>query len=218
MPMQFHDHARTMRRRFLSMFLGSFMIFFALLNARYLYANVKYWVSPGTIVSNTTLTPSAFPLAPAVQFKPLPDQAQLVIDHIGVNAPIIFGIRGVDDEIYKGLERGTVHYADTVKPGMSGLSILLGHSSAYPWYKGQYGSVFALLGKMKIGDRFYIRYSDGRFFVFEVHESIVFNPLSDDARLAELEQNAGTSLILVSCYPVGTNYQRIAIKADLVTQ
>lgn len=216
--MQFHDHARTMRRRFVLIFVGSFMIIFSLFNARYLSANVRYWLAPGTIENTATTTPSPLPIAADVEFKPLPDQAQLVIDSIGVDAPLVFGVPTDNDLIYDSLEDGVVHYSETVKPGIHGTSVVLGHSSAYPWYKGQYGSVFALLGKLKTGDRFYVRYPDGRFFVFEVKNSLVFNPLSDDKRISELENNPGTSIVLVSCYPVGTNYQRIAIRADLVGQ
>jgi LPXTG-site transpeptidase (sortase) family protein len=216
--MQFHDHARTMRRRFILIFAGSFIIIFSLFNVRYLYANVQYWLAPGTIENTTTSTPSPLPLARDIEFKPLPSQAQLIIDSIGINAPVVFNVPSDNDRIYTALEDGVVHYTDSVKPGMSGVSVLLGHSSAYPWYKGQFGSVFALLGKLKEGDRFYIRYSDGRFFVFEVKNSLVFNPLSNDERLEELENTTGTSIILVSCYPVGTNYQRIAIKADLIAR
>ena len=214
----FHNHRRSLQVRFLSIFLGTFFALFALLNVRYLYASMRYWLVPGTIVSNTETTPSPFPLAQDIKYKPLPDEAQLIIDRIGVNAPLVFGISSDPDSIYKALEQGVVHYSDTVKPGMEGPSVLLGHSSAYPWYQGGYGSVFALLSKLSIGDRFYIRYGDGRFFIFEVRDSIIFNPLSGDARLHELEQTDGSTLILVSCYPVGTNYRRIAIRADLVSQ
>jgi len=217
MAIVFHDHKRVLRRRFLIIFIGSFIIIFSIFNARFIYANIRYWLAPGTIVSENTI-PSSLPLVPDVKFKPLPDQAQLVVDHIGINAPIVFGIPTDTDTIYKALEQGVVHYSDTVKPGMDGLAVILGHSSAYPWYKGKYGSVFALLSKLRVGDKFYVRYSDSRFFVFEVKDSIVFNPFSNDSRLDEFERVSGSSIILVSCYPVGTNYQRIAIRADLVGQ
>ncbi len=216
MPITFHNHSRTLRRRFLIIFMASFVAIFSVFNARFLYANVRFWIAPGTLEGTGTTTPSPFPLAQDVDFKPLPNSANLVIDNIGVNAPLVFGVPSTNDDIYKALEQGVVHYSDTIKPGQKGVSVLLGHSSAYPWYKGQYGSVFALLGKLDVGDRFYVRYSDGRFFVFEVEKSIIFNPLSNDERLHELEQTEGTSIVLVSCYPVGTSYQRIAIKANLV--
>ena len=129
---------------------------------------------------------------------------------------IVFNVPNDNDVIYQRLEGGVVHYGDTVKPGLDGLSIVLGHSSAYPWYKGDYGAVFALLNKLKPGDRFYVQYSDNRTFVFEMTEAIIFNPFEDDARLNALAAEKDSAILLVSCYPVGTNYKRIAIHAKLV--
>ena len=218
MSLTFHNHSRAMRRRFLIIFLGGFVAIFLIFNVRFLYANIRYWIAPGTIKNQNATMPSPFPLAQDVRFKPLPNAANLVIDSLGVNAPIVFNIPGNNDAIYKALEQGVVHYSDTIKPGMRGVSVILGHSSAYPWYKGKYGSVFALLSKLNTGDRFYVRYDDGRFFIFEVEKSIIFNPLSDDSRFRELDQTDGASIVLVSCYPVGTSYLRIAIKANLISQ
>lgn len=218
MPIKFHDHNRVLRRRFLLIFIGSFVLIFSIFNIRYLYANIRYMMLPGTIETRDTTPAKPLPVAADVRFKPLSDHANLIIDSLGINAPIVFGIPSNPDNIYNALEDGVVHYSDTVKPGMRGASVVLGHSSAYPWYKGNYGSVFALLSKLKVGDRFYVRYDDGRYFIFQVKDSLIFNPLSNDSRVSKLEQTDLPSLILVSCYPVGTNYLRIAIRADLVTQ
>ncbi len=207
-----------MKIRFLAIFAGTFLVVFGILNVRFLIANVRFLVAPGTIVRDDTLEGARlFPLAENVQAKPLPSQARLVIDSIGVDAPIVFGVAPDPDQVYQNLEKGAVHYSNTPKPGLSGVSVILGHSSAYPWYKGNYGSIFALLGKLKPGDRFYVQYSDGRLFVYEVKQSIVFNPFVPDDRIEEIEQLKGTNLVLVSCWPVGTNYRRIAVQAQLVS-
>lgn len=217
MTIKYHQRSRSLKFRFLAIFLGTFILVFGLLNTRYLYANVRYWVDPGTIVTKDSLDKARLlPLAGDISTKPLPDHAQLVIDSIGINAPIIFGVSTDDNDVYNNLEKGVVHYSSTPRPGQKGVSVVLGHSSAYPWYKGHYGSVFALLNKLNPGDKFYIQYEDNRVFVFQVKQSLVFNPFGDDARLKELEQSNVPSLILLSCWPVGTNYRRIAIQAELV--
>jgi len=213
----FHNHFRAMTIRFTTIFICSLVIFFAILNIRFLSASVRYWLAPGTIVSSDSLAKAkAFPLALDVSTRPLPSNARLVIDSIGVNAPIVFDVPADNDIIYKNLERGVVHYSSSVKPGQPGAAVVLGHSSAYPWYKGDYGSVFALLTKLKPGDKFYVQYEDGRLFIYSVRQSIVFNPLAPDDRLSQLETTDGSSIILVSCWPVGTNYRRIAVQADVV--
>jgi LPXTG-site transpeptidase (sortase) family protein len=99
---------------------------------------------------------------------------------------------------------------------MPGNGIILGHSSAYPWYRGDYGSVFALLSKLAVGERFYVQYEDNRMFVYEVRGSVIFNPFKTEERLAALEGVTGDNVILLSCYPVGTSYLRIAVRAEQV--
>lgn len=199
-------------------FFATFVGAFFLLNIRFVEKNVQYLLAPGTIRTRNTLEDAIrlLPLAQNVADKPLPNEARLVIDQIGVNAPIIFNVPDDNDIIYKRLEDGVVQYSVSAKPGMPGTGLILGHSSAYPWYKGKYGAVFALLNKLKPGDRFYVQYSDNRMFVYEMKEAVVFNPFKDDGRLAALEGMPGKNLILISCYPVGTNYLRIAVRAQQI--
>ncbi|MEK7515252.1 MAG: sortase [Patescibacteria group bacterium] len=207
-----------MKIRFASIFAISFVVIFGLLNIRFVGANIRYLAAPGTIIRDDSLAgiPTLFPLADDISQRPLPSNARLVIDRLGVDAPIVFDVPPKNNDIYARLEDGVVHYNNSVKPGQDGIAIVLGHSSAYPWYRGQYGSVFALLGKLNPGERFYVRYEDGRTFIFEMKKSIVFNPFADDARLTELEQTNTPSLVLLSCWPVGTNYRRIAVYAERV--
>lgn len=214
--MRLHNRSRVIAIRLLVIFSVTFVGAFFLLNIRFVEKNIQYIVAPGTIKAKNTLQEAIrlLPVAQANAPKPLPDHARLVIDSIGVNAPIVFNVPDDNDLIYDNLENGVVHYSNTTKPGMPGTGIVLGHSSAYPWYKGDYGAVFALLSKLKPGDRFYVQYDDGRMFLYEMKQAIIFNPFAPDERLAAMENAPGNHLILISCYPVGTNYKRIAVQAD----
>lgn len=216
--MRIHHRSRVIALRLVVIFFLTFTGAFLLLNIRFVEKNVQYLVAPGTIKTRNTLEDAIrlLPLAQNVAPKPLPNEARLVIDAIGIDAPIVFGTPDNNDLIYDNLEDGVVHYSSSAKPGNPGTALILGHSSAYPWYKGSYGAVFALLGKIKPGDRFYIQYSDNRSFVYEMTQSIIFNPFSNDERLTQLEQEPGSHIILVSCYPVGTNYLRIAVQAKQI--
>ena len=216
--MRLHHRSQVIAVRLFAIFVCTFVGAFLLLNIRFVEKNVQYLVAPGTIKTRNTLQDAIrlLPLADNVKPKPLPDHARLVIDTIGVNAPIVFGIPPDNTLIYDHLEDGIVHYANTPKPGLPGTAIILGHSSAYPWYKGDYGAVFALLSKLKPGERFYVQYEDNRTFVYEMRQSLIFNPFANDGRLEALQNQPGNVLILISCYPVGTNYKRIAIQAAQV--
>ncbi len=215
--MRLHHRSRIIVLRLGIIFCTTFVGAFLLLNIRFVEKNVQYWVAPGTIRTSDSLQSiRLLPLAEDAQPRELPDQAMLVIDSIGIKAPIVFNVPPDNDMIYQHLSDGVVHYSATAKPGLPGTAVILGHSSAYPWYKGDYGAVFALLGKLKPGDRFYVHYSDDRTFVYQVHQSLIFNPFANDGQLEALENAPGTHLILISCYPVGTNYKRIAVQADLI--
>jgi len=206
------------KTRFLLIFLVSFILIFSVLNSRFVIANVKFWALNKTIpppIASSNPLPIEPNKAEPNKKLILPDKALLVINSIGVSAPIIFGVGSNTKNIYNNLENGVVHYSDTPKPGINGVSIILGHSSAYPWYKGAYGSVFALLGKLKVGDKIYVKYEDGQTFVFSVKQSIIFSPFAKDNRLSEIEKSEKPTLVLVSCWPVGTNYKRIAVQAEL---
>jgi LPXTG-site transpeptidase (sortase) family protein len=216
--MRLHNRGRVIAMRLMLIFAVTFGAAFFLLNIKFVEKNVQYFVAPGTIRTRDTLGDAIrlLPLAENVKEKPLSGHATLVIDSIGVRAPIVFDVPNDNDTIYKKLEEGVVHYSDTSKPGLPGVSIMLGHSSAYPWYKGDYGAVFALLSRLSAGDRFYVQYDDNRTFVYEMTQSLIFNPFENDERLTALESASGSSLLLISCYPVGTNYKRIAVQAVLV--
>ena len=197
--------------RFFKVFIISFVVIFAVLNGRFLYAQVNYWIVGGAKPSQIQPTTRQ-----ATNRTLLPDEATLIIPKLGISAPIVFGVESDENTILKNLENGVVHYSDSPKPGLDGLSIILGHSSAYPWYRGAYGSVFSLLGKLEPGDNFSVQYSDGRKFNFAVKQSVVFSPFDNDSRLAHFDQADNPTLILVSCWPVGTNYKRIAVQAELI--
>ncbi len=213
--MRLHHRGRVIAIRLMLIFIISFTAAFFLLNYRFVVKEMQYAIAPGTIETKDTLKDAIrlLPLSQNTAPKPLPNSARLVIDKIGVNAPIVFNVPNSNDLIYSNLENGVVHYSITAKPGTSGTSVILGHSSAYPWYHGDYGAVFALLSKLNVGDRFYVQYSDNRTFVYEVRQSIIFNPFANDGQLTAMENQPGNFLILVSCYPVGTNYKRIAVQA-----
>jgi len=203
------------RTKTISLFVGVFFVTLGILNIRFLGVSLKYYVNKASFL-NAHPSARLLPIAKAVTENPLPDEARLVIDNINVSAPIVFGRGSNEDVIYDNLEDGVVHYDSSVKPGLKGVAIILGHSSAFPWYKGDYGAVFALLNKLQPGDKVLVQYSDGRTFTFVVQKSIIFNPLGDEDRLKEFEQTSKRSIVLLSCWPVGTNYRRIAVQAEVL--
>lgn len=204
-------------KKFLIYFAVIFLISFSILNSRFVSARIKFAFfernlaqdfAAGAMADKPENQKGIPPVSAAKSFS-------LKIPAINAAAPVVLEKSADPNIIFKRLEDGVVHYVDTPLPGQDGTAVILGHSSAYPWYKGKYGSVFALLGYLKAGDKIYV--NDGnKTMTFEVKESLIFNPLAKNSGLERLAATDGSSIILVSCWPVGTNYKRIAIKADLI--
>lgn len=207
---------RFRKLRFFSIFVAAFVLTFAVLNGRFLTAEVQYSLGITPTISPTVSPAPANPPVPEKTEVKTSDNAVLTIGKIGVSAPIVFGVSDKTKDIYDNLSRGVAHYSLSPKPGEEGASIILGHSSDYLWKKNTYGSVFALLGKLVPGDRLQVQYDNGTVLTFEVKQSLIFAPFSKDSRLEKIEGGTDSSLVLVSCWPVGTAYKRIAVEATLV--
>lgn len=203
-------------KKFLKYFVIFFVITFAIFNSRLVAAEFKFWLAQKGVDVGLVLNSPPTPIIKATLPAAETGEFFLEIPAIGAKAPIVLEPSINPDIIFNRLEDGVVRYADSALPGEKGTAIILGHSSAYPWYKGEYGSVFALLGKLRPGDEIFVGHGN-KTLKYKVSESLVFNPFaSKDGRLAVLEKTDSSSIILVSCWPVGTNYKRIAVKADLL--
>lgn len=206
----------NLKVRGIVIFLASFTLAYGIFNYRFITSYIYFKLNSNSFVEFSP-NPKEVVHLPISDFRsntPLPANAEIIIEKLDIRAPIVFNLADDEKVIFNNLENGVVNYPGTVKPGEAGLSLLLGHSSALPWYKGDYGSVFALLGQLKKDDIFYVRYSDGRTFTYKMYDSVIFSPLSTDDSYLKLEGDS--NLVLLSCWPVGTSYKRIAIKAKLI--
>lgn len=150
----------------------------------------------------------------------LPLEAQtsniLELPKFGIKAPI-WKIDTPDLKlIYKRLKQGVVLYPGSTLPGQ-GYSIIIGHSSQYPWQSGRYKSVFSLLSELQIGDKIYV-YWEQKPLVFEVQEKKIFLPWPKGNEITEtiFPPENKPILILQSCWPVGVAYKRVAVKTVLI--
>lgn len=143
----------------------------------------------------------------------------LQIPKFGIKVPILEVENENQKAIYAALRKGVLVYPTTESPGIdSKYSIILGHSSRYPWEPGRYKSVFSLLNEFEVGDRFYIFWNQ-RPLVYEIQDKKIFLPYpkGEDSTENVFPPNSNEHiLILQSCWPVGVDYKRIAVKATLI--
>lgn len=171
---------------FIIIFLIVFGFAFVVFNGRFIYAQLKYQF----------LGTSKISFEPRKEFQP----QRLVIPAIGVEAPIILPENTDEYILQKALEKGVVLYPNS--------NIILGHSSAYPWYKGDYGSVFSLLNKLEKGDEIFL-FSENKKYTYQVTDKEI--KLPEDLNIEKGEGEA--TLYLISCWPINTDWKRIAVKA-----
>ena len=181
---------------------------------------------------NKTIDPSVLlPVLPAkadeqptyawLDFPVAPTDNRLVIPKLGKSIPIVeMGTEEIQGEnwselekqIQSGLRDGVVHYPGTAKPGQFGNVFITGHSSYYPWDPGQYKDVFATLGKLNVGDRYYVYFNQSKH-TYEVTEKKEVQPSNVNVLSQPVDEKIST---LMTCTPVGTALRRLIITAKEV--
>lgn len=138
--------------------------------------------------------------------------ATLVIKKLSVEAPVVTTAGRTQKSVNAALEKGVLLWPESAPLGAGGTTILLGHSSAPMSYRGKYGAVFSLLGKLATGDVVAMETTNATYR-YRVRDRIIINPKKEKPDL--LKQDDET-ILLVSCWPVGTNWQRVVVRAERV--
>lgn len=158
--------------------------------------------------------------SPAVTLPAIPIEAEnsniLEMPQFNIQTPILQVETSNSDIIYKKLKQGVVLYPGSDIPG-KGYSIIIGHSSQYPWDPGRYKSVFSLLNQFEQGDKIYV-FWDQKPLVFEVKDKKIFLPWPKGTESTEtiFPPSDEITLVLQSCWPVGVASKRVAVKTVLV--
>jgi sortase A len=138
--------------------------------------------------------------------------SKLTINKINITAPVIYDQSTVDESAFqKALQSGVVHYPNTALPGKEGNVVIFGHSSGQWWAPGQFKFIFTLLDKVRIDDKIFLEYQGVRY-VYRVNNILIVEPTD----LSVLNQNAGHTLTLITCSPVGTSSKRLIVQATQV--
>lgn len=147
-----------------------------------------------------------------------PYEDRIVIPKIGKNIPLV-NVEHHDasnsSEWHKifmqELEKGIIKYPGSADPGEQGNSFIFGHSSNYPWAKGNYNDVFALLNELDNGDEIIV-YFEQKKFVYVVKDKKVVKPghVSSLGGTPDMRQ-----LTLMTCWPLGTTLNRLLVITEL---
>lgn len=134
------------------------------------------------------------------------------IPKIKLYSPIVPNIDPYNKKVYKeALKKGIAHAKGTAFPGEKKTVYLFGHSSDAPWNLTRYNPVFLKLGELNRGDLIILR-KDKKEYHYKVVDKKTVWP-SDVKYLRDISKN---QLILQTCTPIGTDFQRLLIFANPV--
>src|SRR3989338_7338588 len=138
----------------------------------------------------------------------------LIIPSLGISAPVIYASEVDEKKFQELLQKGVVHYPNTVVFGKPGNAYVFGHSSDYPWARGEYKTVFALLPNIKIGDEIMVSDQEGFIYKYKVRETQVVS--NNDKSILNNQDKANIWLTLQTSYPVGTALKRFLVISELI--
>ena len=140
----------------------------------------------------------------------------IVIDKIGIDVPVVLSKNSDEASLQKDLEKGVIHYPKTAMPGQRGNMYIAGHSSNYSWAKGTYNYVFKRLNELENGDKIIVKvkFHNGNELAYTYVVTTKEEVAPDDERIFADTQSQ--QLTLTTCWPLGTNFRRLMVKAQLV--
>ena len=167
-------------------------------------------VVAATVAPTPTPTPIPRPSPASIVTNPSQSQLNAVISipKINVSAPVIQVNDSTDKTILNALKNGVVLYPGSTNPGQPGTSVIVGHSSSdLPWTT--YSSIFSLLGKLQANDLIYVTVG-GTQYTYRVRA------IQKGSAQQLIDSGLSGDLIVATCWPIGTDANRIAVSAMLV--
>ncbi len=146
---------------------------------------------------------------PLKSFEPSDKENSLEIPKIEVSVPFIVVSSATQNDFMELLSEGVVYFPDSVLPGEAGQTIILGHSAPAGWPKIRYDWVFTRISELTAGDEIFV-YFNHKKYIYYVTGKIF---LDRGEEVPKPLTNYENMLILISCWPPGKDYKRIAMTA-----
>jgi len=160
-----------------------------------------------------SLAPEATPKSlPELEEAPINTDFSIVVPKIKANSVVVSDVDPFDKDQYDAaLKKGVAHARDTQVPGEIGNVYLFAHNTLNAWDIPKYNAVFYLLHNLDTGDRITTFYKGTRYD-YIVFDKKVHNP--KDLSPLETEYTEPV-LSLQTCWPPGTTWQRLVVRAKL---
>lgn len=160
-----------------------------------------------------TPTPTPIPLlnAKGEEITPINTDFALVIPKINLNTAVIADIDPTNPLVYEdALKKGVAHSVTSYYPNENGTVYLFSHSTNYEWFVKDLNAVFYLVRNLEAGDLVTLFYQGNRYD-YRVKEKKIVKP-NDVSYL--VPQQGKRELILQTCWPPGSNSERLILIAE----
>lgn len=148
-----------------------------------------------------------------VSLKP-PSPNAIVIEKIGVAAPVIKDVSVTDEkEYFEALKKGVAHARGKAFFGERGNVYLFAHSSIEFWKMGPYATVFNQIRKLEKGDIIHT-FNNGKRYDYVVYDKKIVPGFDTSPYKADYPTSI---LTLQTCDPPGTQLNRLIIRARMVS-
>ncbi len=146
--------------------------------------------------------------------QPIPKNAadysfSIEIPRLHIFAPIIDNVDPFNDASYhEALTKGVALSRTGVEPGEKGTVYIFAHSSDFPWRITHYNTIFYRIGELQKGDSILITHNHHVYAYSVTSQKVVWPSEVDYITHTDTNQ-----LILQTCTPIGTSFQRLLVFA-----
>jgi len=134
------------------------------------------------------------------------------IPKINVKTSVIGNVDPFNEKEYRAsLEKGIAQAKGTALPGEKGTVFLFAHSSDLPWRITRYNIAFFRLPELERRDPIII-FRNGKEYKYKVTDKKTVWP----NEVNYLLDTKKTQLILQTCVPIGTSFQRLLVFAEQI--
>jgi LPXTG-site transpeptidase (sortase) family protein len=212
--------------------LGNFLLLFSLYGVVLTFGPVMYYELQYRIIAargvtfipavdktqksqnNNSSSPSFAAIlagSKAQMLMPIDTSFSIMIPKIAANAKVFANVDPSSSQEYLPiLQKGIAHTKGSVFPGMNGNIYLFAHSADNWWDAGRYNAVFYLLKNLLPGDEIVIFFENDRYNYIVTGSMI--KPANDTSFLVA-DHTKPEQLVLQTCWPPGTNWERLYILA-----
>lgn len=197
-------------RDFLVLWLALILIMFPVLHWLGVFRFDSEMLKQGSAVVEDQGNAANVALAANSVYK---DYGTVVIDKIGLRAPIVLPASKNYGVLKSALEQGIVHYPDSALPGQDGNVFLFGHSSSRIFETNPNYKVFNRVQDLKSGDIILIQ-ANGKEFRYQVSSVKIMQPNETKIYFASTKP----MLTLSTCWPIGDPKNRTVVEAEFLGQ